>query len=75
MNLFSQIHEICFYSKGGYNFETIYNMPIWLRNFIHNKMCEHYDKEKKSYDGSTNNPQGSTIKIPNFIKPSNVTKK
>ena len=33
MALFSQIHEIVFHGQGGYDYETIYNMPIWLRKF------------------------------------------
>ena len=32
-NLFRQIHEIVFHGKGGYTWETIYNMPIFLRKF------------------------------------------
>ena len=60
VSLFSQIHEIVFHGKGGYDYETIYNMPIWLRNFTFNKMKEHYDKEaaemKKSSGG-----KGTTV--------------
>jgi hypothetical protein len=44
-NLFSQIHEIVFHSNGGYDWETVYNMPIWLRKFTFYKMKEHYDKQ------------------------------
>ena len=39
-NLFSQIHEIVFHGKGGYDFHTVYNMPIWLRNFTFKKLEE-----------------------------------
>ena len=45
VSLFSQIHEIVFHGKGGYDYLTIYNMPIWLRNFTFKKMKEHYDNE------------------------------
>ena len=34
-----------FHGKGGYDYLTIYNMPIWLRNFTFKKMKEHYDNE------------------------------
>lgn len=34
-----------FHGKGGYDYETIYNMPIWLRNFTFNKIKEWYLKE------------------------------
>ncbi len=44
-SLFSQIHEIVFHGQGGYSWETVYNMPIWLRNFTFNKMREYYEKQ------------------------------
>ena len=43
--LFSEIHEIIFHGKGGYDWETVYNMPIWLRKFTFNKIKEWYQKE------------------------------
>lgn len=48
VNLFSQIHEIVFHGQGGYDWETVYNMPIWLRKFTFNKMREHYEKQNAS---------------------------
>ena len=46
-NLFSQIHEIVFHGQGGYDRETVYNMPIWLRKFTYNKLREYYEKQNK----------------------------
>ena len=46
--MFSQIHEIVFHGQGGYDWETVYNMPVWLRNFTFNKMREYYDKQNAS---------------------------
>ena len=34
MALFAQLHDICFWGQGGYDFETVYNLPLWLKNFI-----------------------------------------
>jgi hypothetical protein len=48
VNLFSQIHEIVFHGQGGYDWDTVYNMPIWLRKFTFNKMREHYEKQNSS---------------------------
>jgi hypothetical protein len=50
-NLFSQIHEIVFHGQGGYDWETVYNMPIWLRNFTFNKMKEYYEKQNEETNG------------------------
>jgi len=41
------IHEIVFYGNGGYDWHTIYNMPIWLRTFTYNKIKEHYSPKKE----------------------------
>lgn len=49
LNLFNQIHEIVFHGKGGYTWETVYNMPVWLRKFTFNKIKDFYEEESKSY--------------------------
>lgn len=46
-SLFHQIHEIVFHGQGGYDWETVYNMPIWLRKFTYNKLREYYEKQNK----------------------------
>jgi len=44
ISLFTQIHEIVFHSKGGYSWETIYNMPIWLRRFTYKQIQDYFSK-------------------------------
>ncbi len=46
-SIFTQIHEIVFYGNGGYDWDTIYNMPIWLRKFTFHKIKEHYEAQNK----------------------------
>ena len=75
-NIFSQIHEIVFHGKGGYDWETVYNMPIWLRTWTFRKIKEFYDEEKKAHDkalNNTSNKKRGELKRPN-IKPSYSTK-
>jgi hypothetical protein len=48
--LFSQIHDIVFNSQGGYDWNTIYNMPVWLRLFTFSKLRDHYEKQKDEMD-------------------------
>lgn len=73
-NLFSQIHEIVFHGKGGYDWHTIYNMPIWLRNFTFKKLQEYFKKEQEVYDKQNKTLKNSgEIHRPN-INPSNVYK-
>jgi hypothetical protein len=52
-SIFTQIHEIVFHGKGGYDWETIYNMPIWLRKFTWNAIANHYKEENQSSQEST----------------------
>jgi len=60
VSLFSQIHEIVFHGKGGYDYLTVYNMPIWLRNFTFKKMREHYDNEASQIKKAQGKSNGST---------------
>jgi len=39
-----------FFGKGGYDWETVYNMPIWLRRFTFNNINEFYEKEQEEYN-------------------------
>ena len=48
LSVFNQIHEIVFHGKGGYDYFTIYNMPIWLRNYTFNKIKEWYNQPSKN---------------------------
>jgi|GEM_PF-4854123 len=58
--LFTQIHEICFHGQGGYQWETIYNMPTWLRKFTFNKIKE-FHSEQNEQSKSQNNKGEKTL--------------
>ena len=47
-SIFKQIHEIVFHGNGGYDWGTIYNMPIWLRNFTFNQINNSYTEKNKN---------------------------
>jgi len=72
-NLFRQIHEIVFHGKGGYDWYTIYNMPIWLRKYTFKLISDFYKEEtesiKKAQEGkdkkSLINSDGK-VSSPNF---------
>ena len=80
INLFTQIHEIVFHGNGGYDWHTIYNMPIWLRKFTFFKLKDyHLPKDENNVEKSintlksvgTSNPKPSISKI---TPPSYITK-
>jgi len=45
--LFQQIHEIVFHGNGGYDWFTVYNMPIWLRKYTIEQIRSFYEKKQK----------------------------
>ena len=75
MGLFNQIHEIIFHGQGGYDYETVYNMPIWLRKFTFNKVKEWYDQSKSnknenswlSGEAKENAAKNKKIKPPTYV--------
>jgi hypothetical protein len=82
--VFTQIHEIVFHGKGGYDWNTIYNMPIWLRKFTFNKINSYYKEENDKVEAANNsggkgtktmvNPDG-TVNAPDFTQASKQYKK
>tara|TARA_B100001939_G_scaffold301140_1_gene277497 strand:+ start:1967 stop:2278 length:312 start_codon:yes stop_codon:yes gene_type:complete len=80
INLFNTIHEIVFHGNGGYDWETVYNMPTWLRTFTFNKLKKYYDEQaeatKKASKGNstqidlnqpTKNAPPQTIQPPSYV--------
>ena len=53
--LFSQIHDIVFHGGGGYDWHTVYEMPIWLRKFTHKKIGDHFEERSKQAKGQSSN--------------------
>lgn len=82
INLFSIIHQIVFHGKGGYDYDTIYNMPIWLRKFTYHELKKFYDAESEAKQSSAKsanqsnlvNPDG-TVNTPAFKEASKQYKK
>ena len=80
-SLFTQIHQIVFHGNGGYDWHTVYNMPIWLRRFTFQQMQNHYAEEKammenkgKSGNKTLVNSDGK-INTPEFLQASQQYKK
>ena len=60
-NLFVQIHNIVFHGKGGYDWNTVYNMPIWLRNFTFKEIDDYYKKESEALNKAKQGKDQQTI--------------
>lgn len=61
INLFSEIHEIVFHGQGGYDYSTIYSMPLWLRRFTFNKIQEYYTKQNEQMKAATKKGGSTTL--------------
>ena len=48
------IHQIVFYGKGGYDFQSVYSLPIWLRKYTFSEIQKHYEAEAEA-----SKPKGS----------------
>jgi len=75
VNLFTQIHEIVFHGQGGYDWETVYNMPIWLRKFTFHKMQEYYNNQKSESESTTNSNIKTLIDSNGKVQSSELAKK
>jgi hypothetical protein len=64
--LFSQIHEIVFHGKG-YDYTSVYNMPIWLRRFTFRKLEEYFKKQEEEYNKVQNKQSFQKPKIPTTV--------
>ena len=70
-----------FHGQGGYDWHTIYNMPIWLRNFTFKKMEEYYKKQEEANNKASKQLKNTkeihrpNIKSPNVYNASMPVKK
>jgi len=61
IQVFKQIHEIVFHGKGGYDWNTVYNMPIWLRRYTFNEIKEYYEEQNKKAKEANTKPTKKTL--------------
>jgi hypothetical protein len=43
-----------YHGNGGFNWNDVYNMPIWARRFYTKKIIEFKNEEKKAYEKNVN---------------------
>lgn len=53
--IFSEIHELVFHGGGGFTYDIVYNMPIWLRKYHLRRIKDWFEKNNKSNE--SNNQQ------------------
>lgn len=48
-----------FFGNGGYDWLTLYNMPVRYRDFIYNQIKEHFEKQKETAEKQKKSPKGT----------------
>ena len=67
----SQIFELIYYGKGGFNWSDIYSMPVWLRNFYYKKLETAIKEKNKAEEDATKKAKSSSapkVKAPPVVK-------
>jgi hypothetical protein len=49
-HLHTHIFELVYHGNGGFNFNDVYNMPVWARLFYISKIIEFKQQEKQTHD-------------------------
>lgn len=53
--VFRQLFELAYHSNGGFDYNTAYALPVWLRNFNYKLLTEAKKEEKEEMDKATGN--------------------
>ena len=54
--LHTEIFNLVYYGKGGYNWDAVYDFPVWLRKFYIKKINEAIEAENKANKAPTSTP-------------------
>ena len=66
-----------FHGNGGYSWDVVYNMPIWLRKYTFQEIQKYYQERKEAEEEARNKAKGVEKAKPTGppkIKPSYTTK-
>lgn len=60
LQTYTNIHEIVYYGGGGYTWDDVFNMPLWLIRFVYKKIVEAKEKEQEKTTSSTTKSKGKS---------------
>ena len=60
-NVFTQVHNIVYHGNGGYDWFTIYNMPIWLRKFTFKEIQDYIENQNKKIQSQNDKSKTSLV--------------
>ena len=69
--MFTMIHDIVYHGNGGFDWYTVYNMPIWLRKFTYKRIANFVEDQNKA-NQSSSSPSGGSRQIDFATPPSDI---
>jgi len=63
---------LVFHGKGGFTWESVYSLPVWLRRFYIKQINDFNTKENEEFK---NQSEGATSKMPKIAKPDFMKRK
>lgn len=73
--VFNEIHEIVFFGNGGYSWQDVYKMPVWLRKYTYNTLIDWYKKQNQEETLEEATEQKRKIFQPNIPTPPDLVYK
>jgi len=67
--MFEVIHDIVYHGKGGFDWYTVYNMPVWLRRFTYKRISDFVEKQNKANQQSSQSSGGTNTRQIDFTAP------
>lgn len=79
--LFAQIHDIVYHGNGGFDWHTVYEMPIWLRKLTFHKIKQAVEAQNTDQENANKSiaamrnaqKQASPVRVPDYV--ANLPKK
>jgi len=65
----AEVHDLIYHGRGGFPYDTVYNMPIVYRRYHIQKIQEYLDKKAEAEEQATKNvakSSKSNISKPNI---------
>jgi hypothetical protein len=66
LGLHEEIFSLCYYGKGGFTWEEVYNLPIYLRRFYIQQINKAIESKNKAESDAS---KDSKRNAPKFSKP------
>ena len=65
----SEVHDLVYHGRGGFPYETVYNMPIVYRKYHIRKIQEYLDKKAEAEEQAmkkSSSPAKNSVSKPNI---------